>query len=315
MLPALAAAQVAPPSHDPRHPEAEFESWTLLTELTAEDGSHHGVAAVFFTGTVLGLRASGIYVVLTEDTASASRTYQQIALPIVHRARHETDRMLEEYRGNSLERAGEDGAYEVRVRIDDLELSLDLRPTGAPIDLGSQPVGANKTEQVVMVPRGTASARIVRGGDTLVAFGSGLLQHAWGDPPEKEAPPTVLSVALDDGTTVSVLHGESTDAHSLAVDRPDGVPLVTRDFDLRADSTVTPESGDERFDVAWNIRSEAAGVDLTIEFAGEGQEIGLAGIPYWFGRCKVTGTVGDRSVEGVGHVYVRSSSGTPAAGG
>lgn len=315
MLPALTAAQVAPPSHDPRHPEAEFESWTLLTELTAEDGSHHGLGTVFFTGTVLGLRASGIYVVLTEDTGSASRTYQQIALPIVHRARHESDRLLEEYRGNRLERPGGGGAYEVRVRIDDLELSLDLHPVGPAIDLGPQPVGGNKTEQVVIVPRGAASARIVRGGDTLVAFGSGLLQHAWGDPPDKEAPPTVLSVALDDGTTVSVLHGEATDAHSLTLDRPDGVPLVTRDFDLSADSTVTSEPGGERFGVAWNINSDAAGVDLTIEFTGEGQEILLADIPYWFGRCKVRGTVGDRRVEGVGHVYIRSSSGTPPAGG
>lgn len=307
---AVGSAQLAPASHDPRHPDAAFESWTLLTELTTEDGGHHGVAAVFFTGTVLGLRASGIYVVLTEDGATGSLTYQQTSLPLVHRTRHDTDRLLEEYRGNRLERALGDGAYEVRVRIDDLEMSLDLRPTGPALTLGPQPVGQNKVEEVVIVPRGAAAARIVRGRDTLTAFGSGLMQHAWGDPPELEAAGTVLAIVLDDGTTVSVLHGESTDSHSLAVAQPNGTPVVTSEFDLRAGSTVAAGPAGNRFGVEWRITSDAADVDLTIEFAGEGQEVALASIPYWFARCSVAGVVGDQRVEGVGHVYVRASSGT-----
>lgn len=313
MAPALAAAQAAPPSHDPRHPDAAFESWTLLTEITAPDGGHIGLSVVFFTGSVLGLRASGIYVLVLEDRDGGSATYRQIALPLVHQTRHETDRLLEEYRGNRLERASETGAYEVRVRVDDLELSLDLQPGAPAVDLGSQPVGNGKTERVVLVPRGRAGARIVQGGDTLIAFGSGLLQHSWGDPPEKTAPGTILAIALEDGTTVSVLHGEETSSHSMSLARPAGAPVVISDFTLRADSTTIGAAGD-RFGVAWRILSASSGVDLAIEFSGDGQEVSLMGIPYWFGRCAVSGTVAGQPVEGIGHVYIRAMAGTSAPG-
>ena len=68
-----------------------------------------------------------------------------------------------------------------------------------------------------------------------------------------------------------------------------------------------------RFGVGWRILSSPSGLDLAIEFSGTGQEVSLVGIPYWFGRCVVTGTLGNQRVQGVAHVYIRAfPSGTSA---
>lgn len=299
-----AAAQSPTSSIDARHPNADFESWTVFGELE-DDGTHYGLVVSFFTGKLVGLRASGVYVVVSDDVRRESSSYSKMALPVIHRAHHDVRRLKEEYRGNLLERRGSDDPYRMHVAIDDIQLELTLEPRPDRIDLGELPVGEDRHERVELSLGDHIEARLTRGGRTVTLTGDGLLQHAWGDPPDKEAPATMLTGSLDDGTRIVALHGPVTGAHVLAVVTPGEAPVVTRDFEMAPDSTVLRRGS---FPVGWQVRSGAPDLAVRFSFAGSGTEVDALKIAYWFGRCAIEGERLGVRLTGTGGVFIR---GTP----
>ena len=76
------------PMDDGRHKKADFENWLIFSHLTASDSSRFGVAIFFFTGKIIGLRASGVYVMVADEQQKVYTNYKKIQLPIINRATH-----------------------------------------------------------------------------------------------------------------------------------------------------------------------------------------------------------------------------------
>jgi predicted secreted hydrolase len=300
------------PSDEGKHAGVAFESWMMLTHLTASDGGRFGLALFFFTGKVLGLDTSGVYLVVTDDTQRRFQRYKKLQIPVLQRATHTTGRLLERYGRNILRRNPPAGPYEVVLDVRDLHLSLALRPAKKPLDFGRVAVGRQRVNRLYAVPRGDVSAQMHYQGKDYVLTGIGMFQHQWGDFPAKEAISHMFILHMEDGTDVMISYSDTVPAiNSMVLAEPQGQRLLVQDFEAKAEMMYTVPSTRDRFALRWTIVAPQHAISLSLTPTFDGQEVTMLGLSYWLARCEVVGNVAGRSVGGVGYIYIRRARGAP----
>ncbi|MDQ7051788.1 MAG: lipocalin family protein [candidate division KSB1 bacterium] len=300
----LSAQELQFPRDDGKHDGVDFEGWTLLTHLTAEDSSRFGVAVFFLSGKVAGFKASAVYAVVADESRKTATTYRKIKPPLISRAKHTKGRLYEKYGKNVLERDPAGGPYKFELNIKDLILSLAFTPAKMPIDLGQVAVGAGKYVRLYLIPRGTVLAVMRRGHQQHVLSGFGIFQHEWGDSPEKNAASDMFAIHFQDGSDVVVYHSQTFPAiNTLVRSAPNGDILLTHKFRAWADTVLASPMGSGKLAMYWRIAADEEDDLIMLKPTFDGQEIRLLGMPYWLGRCEA---VRDNvNMRGVGYVYLR----------
>jgi predicted secreted hydrolase len=309
-LPAPGSGQpLSFPADEGFHPDAAFEMWSLLAHLTTASGQRMGIGVMFFSGRVVGLKVSGTFDLVADESEAEWSATRDLVVPLIGRARHTEGRLDEAYDRSRLWRDSETGLIRATVRTGDAEIMLEFDPLLDAVDFGDVPVGRSEVQRVYALPAGTVVGRLSRRGAVEELTGTGVFQHAWGDSPDPARTGSQLSAHLDDGSALLVYHGNAgSSVHSLSIRRPSGESIVTEAF------TAEPgrwDAGDRTdgttFPVDWRIRSmaDSSPVDIRFETTTGGRAVRILGIPFWVGRCRVLATIGSESLQGSGYVLIR----------
>lgn len=314
---AVQAQDLSFPEDAGRHGGSDFEMWSLLAHVEGDSGRSMGLGVMFFSGRIVGLNVSGTFHLVTDESELEWFANRDLVLPIFGRKRHTEGRLDEAYDRSRL--WTEPGTDRIRVVVRSGGWSLDLtfEPTLDPVDFGRVPVAEGAEQRIYARPAGRVTGELSRdGGPAESVTGIGVFQHAWGDSPDPSHTGSLFSAHLDDGRAVVAYHGESEEApHRLAVVRPGFAPVVTESFTAEAALSVSPRSGENvAFPVEWTLQAAESGpipyVEVRFERTTGGQPVEVLGMPFWVGRCRITGSVGGSAVEGSGYVLIRGSTGS-----
>lgn len=297
------------PMDDGRHKKADFENWLIFTHLIGSDSSRFGVAIFFFTGKIIGLRASGVYVVVADEQQKVYNNYKKIQLPIINRATHTEGRLLEKYGDNILRREPGDNPYKIELDLKEFKLTLLLKPQKAPVDLGQLPVGDDKYNRVYTIPRGKVEGKMSYDKKLYSLRGSGFFQHQWGDSPDKKTASDLFAFHLQDSIDVLVYHSKDfSQINTMVISDKLDKRTVLRDFEAHADTTITVNPSGDSFALKWKISAvnPEASFNLAPDF--NGQQIEMLGFQYWLSRCLVSGKLGEKMLSGKGYIHLRTLS-------
>lgn len=198
------------PKDEGRHEGVDFEAWSFLTHLNTVDSSRFGVAVFFFTGKVVGINASGLYVVVTEQAKDEYEKYTKIQIPLINQTNHTEGNLFENYSDNILKRNQNGGPYVVKINKDDFAISLEFKPDKKPIDMGHLSVGDKGFNRIYVVPRGEVSAIMTFKGIKYSLSGIGIFQHQWGDKPDGNLLSDMFALHLNEGTDILVYHSDTS---------------------------------------------------------------------------------------------------------
>lgn len=297
------------PMDDGRHKKADFENWLVFTHLAATDSSRFGVAIFFFTGKIIGLRASGVYVVVADEQQKVYNNYKKIQLPIINRATHTEGRLLEKYGDNILRREPGDNPYKIELDLKEFKLTLSLKPQKAPVDLGQLPVGDEKYNRVYTIPRGKAQGKMSYDNKLYPLQGIGFFQHQWGDSPHKKTASDLFAFHLQDSIDVLVYHSKDfPQINTMVISDKLDKRTVLRDFEAHADTTITVNPPGARFALKWKINAANPNLSFELNPGFNGQQINMLGFPYWLSRCLVSGKLGEKTLFGKGYIHLRTLS-------
>ncbi|MFQ5798409.1 MAG: lipocalin-like domain-containing protein [Bacteroidota bacterium] len=296
------------PQDEGKHNGVDFESWSLLAHLSGQDSGKFGIAIFFFRGKIIGLNASGVYVVVVDEEQQTFNNYQKVQLPLINRATHTRGRLMEKYGRNVVKRDPEGGPYQVAIDIKDFKLNLLMDPSKALIDVGRIAVGSKRYTRSYAAPRGRVSGRMQYQGKETVLSGIGLFQHQWGDTPEKYAASNMFVVHLDDGADIIAYYSDRfPDINNLVLSDNKDIVVSMHDFNARPDTLYTVDATRDRFELGWKIESEMRDLSLFLKPSFDGQEISMLGTSYWLARCQVEGCFGGQSQSGIGYIYIREA--------
>lgn len=306
------AQELSFPEDAGRHRGSDFEMWSFLAHVEGDSGRPMGLGVMFFTGRIVGLNVSGTFHLVTDESEPEWFANRDLVLPLFGRKRHTEGRLDEAYDRSRLWTEPATDRIRIVVRSGGWNLDLAFEPTLDPVDFGTVPVAEGAEQRIYARPAGRVTGELSRdGGPTESLTGIGVFQHAWGDSPDPSRTGSLLSAHLDDGRAVVSYHGEDEEApHRLAVVRPGSAPVVTESFTAEAARSVSPRSGDDvAFPVEWTLQAAESGpipsVDVRFERTSGGQPVEVLGMPFWVGRCRITGMVGESPVEGSGYVLIR----------
>ncbi len=295
------------PRDEGKHKGVDFESWVVFSHVNTSDSSRFGIALFFFTGKVIGLKASGVFVVVADEKNQVYQNYKKIQYPIINRATHTRGRLYEKYGKNILERKTSDSPYLITIDMKELKLSLELNPLKGPVDLGQLPVGEERYNRFYAVPRGEVKVNMNYRGEDYSLEGIGIFQHQWGDSPQKDAASSLFALHFQNSWDVLVYYSDAFPTiNMLVISRENGDTTLLKNFSARSDTVLTSASEPVRVAMAWEIESPQKNVRLRMMPTFDGQEINLLGLPYWLARCRVEGSAGDHSLNGKGYVFIRN---------
>lgn len=299
------------PADEGWHEGADFEMWSLLAHLETESGRPLGVGVMFFSGKIVGLDVSGTFHLVADEAEREWSSNRDLVLPVFGRKRHTAGRLDEAYDRSRIWREPGSGEIRVQIRSGGTDLELSFEPTLEAVDFGSVPVGDDAHQRIYARPRGRVSGEISRDtGPAESLRGTGVLQHAWGDSPEPARTGNFYSAHLDDGSAVVAYHGdEQGAAHALSVTRPGGSPVVIRTFTADAARSVVGGNEDVVYPLEWDLLATGPGPDRSVNLHFDpttgGQPVRVLGMPFWVGRCRVTGTLEGTDATGSGYVLIR----------
>jgi len=306
LLQPLSAQTLKFPKDDGRHENADFEAWSLFTHIETEKGLRFGVAIFFFTGKVIGIKASGLYVVVADERKKEYQKYSKIQLPLFNSTTHTVDKLMENYSSNVLERDPKGGPYKVNITMDDFSISLKYNPLKRPIDIGQLAVGEESFNRIYAIPRGGVSAQMHYAGEEFRLNGIGILQHQWGDKPEQNALSDIFALHLKDSTDVLIYHsGTFPEINTILISDSNGKNRILRKFTANADTVVIVKPSNDKFKLDWKFKSPENQFKIKISPSFKGQEIEMLGLSYWLSRCKVIMEKGSgKTTDGIGYVYI-----------
>ncbi len=294
------------PKDDGRHEEADFEAWSLFTHLETDKGQKFGVAVFFFTGEVIGITASGLYVVVADEQNKEYQNFSKIQIPLFSSTTHTVGRLMENYSDNVLERDPEGGDYKVNIDLGDFSISLKYNPLKKPVDIGQMAVGEEGFNRVYAVPRGEVSAQMLYAGKEYKLSGIGIFQHQWGDKPEQDALSDIFALHFNDTTDVLIYHsGSFTKINTMLISDRDGSSRILRKFSAKADTTLSLKSSNDKFKLDWRFKSPENQFEIKVSPGFKGQEIEMLGLSYWLSKCKVEiEKENGKTTDGVGYIYI-----------
>lgn len=311
----LAGQDLTLPADEGMHPDADFEMWSLLAHLEGESGSRLGIGIMFFTGRIVGLNLSGTFHLVADESATEWTATRDLVLPIFGSSTHTRGRLDEAYDRSRLWRDPASGEITALVRTDGAEIVLTFEPTIEPVDFGSVSVGEDAAQRIYTLPSGRVEGRItLEGEESEDVSGMAVFQHAWGDSPDPDRTGSQFSAHLDDGSALLAYHGERPGSvHVLSLARPDGGEVVTEAFDAEPERLVREQVDGVGFLVDWRLRTTPLApepaVDLRFGTTTGGQPVRVLGVPFWVGRCTVSGSVADAPVRGSGYVLLQGTPG------
>lgn len=294
------------PKDDGRHEDADFEAWSLFTHIDTKDGLQFGVTIFFFTGKVIGIRASGVYVVVADEQKKEYQNFSKIQLPLFSSTTHTVGQLLEDYSDNILKRDPEGGPYIIKIEMDDFSISLKYNPLKKPIDIGLLAVGNENFNRVYAIPRGKVSAQMLYAGEEFQLDGIGIFQHQWGDKPEQSALSDIFALHLKDSTDILIYHsGTFPEINTMLISDSNGKNQVLRKFTANADTILLVKSSNSKFKLNWKFESPESQLRIIILPNFDGQEIEMLGLSYWLSRCKVViEKISGSTTDGIGYVYI-----------
>ncbi|VAX16723.1 hypothetical protein MNBD_IGNAVI01-2654, partial [hydrothermal vent metagenome] len=276
------------PNDDGRHEDADFEAWSLFTHLETEKGLQFGVSIFFFTGKVIGIKASGLYVVIADIQKKEYQNFSKIQVPLFSSTTHTVGRLMENYSDNVLERDTISGLYKVNIEMDEFSISLKYDPLKEAIDIGQLAVGDESFNRAYAIPRGKISAQILYEGGEYQLDGIGIFQHQWGDKPEQSALSDIFALHLKDSTDILIYHSETfPKINTMIISDGNGENRILRNFTAKADTIISVESSNDKFKLEWKFKPQKNQFEIKISPSFKGQEIEMLGLSYWLSRCKV----------------------------
>jgi len=294
------------PEDDGIHEEADFEAWSIFSHFKTADEKQFGVAVFFFTGEVIGIKASGIYVVIADAQEKKYENYSKIQIPLFSSTTHTEGRLLENYSDNILEREAESGSYNLKIVMDDFSISLQYSPMKEPIDIGQMTVGDESFNRVYAIPRGKVSAKMLYEDEEYELDGIGIFQHQWGDKPEQSALSDIFALHLNDSTDILIYHSDIfPEINTMLISDRNGKNQVLRKFTATADTILSVKSDNDKFKLDWRFGSLKNQFEIKVLPSYNGQEIEMLGLSYWLSRCKVViERAGGNLTNGIGYVYI-----------
>jgi predicted secreted hydrolase len=294
------------PKDDGRHEDVDFEAWSLFTHIETKDSLQFGVAIFFFTGKVIGIRASGLYVVVADEQKKEYINFSKIQLPLFSSTTHAVGQLMEDYSDNILKRNPEGGPYIVKIEMDDFSISLKYTPLKHPIDIGLLPVGNENFNRVYAIPRGKVLAQMFYAGEEFQLDGIGIFQHQWGDKPEQSALSDIFALHLKDTTDILIYYSESfPEINTMIISDSNEKKQVLHKFKASADTILSDKSSNEEFKLNWEFESPESQLKIKILSDFDGQIIEMLGLSYWLSRCRVvTEKINGSTTNGIGYVYI-----------
>jgi len=306
LLQSLNAQTLKFPDDNGRHEDADFEAWSLFTHLETEKGLQFGISIFFFTGKVIGIKASGIYVVVADVQKKEYQNFSKIQVPLFSSTTHTVGRLMENYSDNVLERDVKSGLYKVKVDMDDFSISLKFNSLKKAINIGQLAVGDESFNRAYAIPRGNISAQMLYEGGDYQLDGIGIFQHQWGDKPEQSALSDIFAIHFKDSTDILIYHSDTfPEINTMLISNSNGENRILRKFTATADSIISDESSNDKFKLDWRFKSPNNQFKIKFSPSFKGQEIEMLGLSYWLSRCKVVIEKNDgKTTEGIGYVYI-----------
>jgi len=294
------------PEDDGRHENADFEAWSFFTHIETKDSLQFGVAIFFFTGKVIGIKASGIYIVVADEQKKKYQKFSKIQVPIFSSTTHTVGQLMENYSDNVLKRSSKDGPYIVKIEMDDFSISLKYDPLKQPIDIGLLTVGTENFNRIYAIPRGKVSAQMRYEGEEFQLDGIGIFQHQWGDKPEQSALSDIFVLHLKDTTDILIYYSETfPEINTMIVSNSNEEKQILRKFTAKADTILFDKSSNDEFKLNWKFESPESQLKIVVLPNFDGQEIEMLGLSYWLSRCKVViEKVNGSTINGIGYVYI-----------
>lgn len=302
----LAAQNLEFPKDEGKHENADFEAWSLLTHLNTDNKINFGVAVFFFTGKVVGINASGLYVVVSEQKKNEYEKYKKIQFPLINSTTHTEGHLLENYSGNIFSRSSQGGPFTIKIDKDDFVLSLKFVPTKNPIDMGNIAVGDNSFNRIYVIPSGNIVAEMTYKNKNYDLKGIGVFQHQWGDKPEENLLSDMFALHFNDGHDILIYHSDtSSGINKMLISDANDSSIIANKFFAKADSIASVKSTGDRFALDWNINSTEHRIIINIRPTNLHQEIEMLDMTYWLARCKVSANINGKAVNGIGYVYIK----------
>lgn len=294
------------PKDDGRHENADFEAWSLFTHIETKDSLQFGVAIFFFTGKFIGIKASGIYVVVADGQKRNYQKFSKIQLPLFSSTTHTVGQLMENYSDNVLKREPQNGPYVVKIDMDDFSISLKYDPLKQPIDIGLMTVGDESYNRIYAIPRGKVSAKMFYAGKEFQLDGIGIFQHQWGDKPEQNALSDMFAIHLKDTTDILIYRSDTfPKVNTMIVSNSNEEKQVLHKFTAKADTILSANPSDNKFKLNWEFESPDSLLKIKLLPNFEGQEIEMLGLSYWLTRCRVILEKKNGSTtKGIGYVYI-----------
>ena len=327
------------PADHGNHPEFKIEWWYFTGNLTAADGREFGYQLTFFRQGVMPLDADIIplshfvtsnvkfaHFAVSDISGSAFHFFQRLSRGAFGEAGFGERQRLAWIEGWSCT-LGDDGAFRIQAKADDLSLELTLNPVKPLVIHGQNGVskkaeGEGRASHYYSFTRLSSQGVLRMGSQQFAVSGLSWFDHEWATNQltANQAGWDWFSLQLDDGTDLMLFQlrtkegGRDPNSAGTFVDAK-GVAtrLAEADFTLEPIETwSSPQSGG-RYPVTWRITIPRLQTRLDVSAGLKDQELRLKPIVYWEGSVRAQGTVGGRNVKGSGYLEMTGYAG-PIAG-
>lgn len=293
------------PLDDGKHEDAEFEAWSSFSHLSNSSGDIFGVTIFFFSGKVIGINTSGIYVVVADEKNKVYKNISKIQFPLFSSTTHTVGRLLEDYSDNTLERKLNEDLYVTNIKIDNFNINLKFNLSKLPINIGELAVGDDNFNRAYVIPRGKVFAKMTYNKKEFDLGGIGIFQHQWGSKPEQSALSDIFAMHMSDSTDILIYHNKNfPEINKFILSDKDGKSIVDNKFIATSDTLFYDKASGKNFNLKWKfeIKQNHQIIEIIPNF--DGQKIEMLGLNYWLSRCKVIKTVKNNSQNGIGYVYI-----------
>jgi predicted secreted hydrolase len=317
------------------HPEFKNEWWYFTGNLTAADGREFGYQVTFFRRGVMPRDADIIplshfvtssvkfaHFALSDISGSAFYFFQKLSRGAFGEAGFGECQRLAWIEDWSCT-LGDDGAFRIEAKADNLSLELTLKPAKPPVIHGENGVskkgeGEGRASHYYSFTRLLSEGVLRMGKQEFAVSGLSWFDHEWATNPlaANQIGWNWISVQLDHGSELMLYqfrteNGEPDPGSSGTFVDANGVvtPLAEPDFGLEPIETWSSSQSGGRYPVKWRITIPRLQMDLEVSAALKDQELRLKPIVYWEGSIRAEGAVGGSSVKGSGYLEMTGYAG------
>ncbi len=317
------------------HPEFKIEWWYYSGNLVDKNSRRFGFQLTFFRA---GVRAKPenpsrwavrdlfvAHMALSDLEAGRFRFAERLnrSGPGWAGASPETYRV---WNGQWEARLADSGRHQLRAWDQDFGIELDLDPGRPPVVHGAAGISQKGGQEgnashYYSLTRMPTRGRIRVDGQQFEVSGLSWMDHEFGTSflqPEQKGWDW-FAIQLDSGLDLMLFQlrrsdGQSDEHSSGTILDVSGKSHSLRSSDFKLDPVTTwrsPHSG-ASYPVAWRLRIPGQGLDLKVRAAQPDQELRTqrsSGVTYWEGAVEVSGTQGNRRVEGRGYLEMTGYSG------